>query len=315
MKLRSALLVVAALAVLGIGLAPCRWGAGGYHALDALARAVQVGEELDPSLEAALHRDAVRRALAEEVVAGTRTMREAAERFRRLNETNPGYPAGAPRPSGDERVLAERVLDFVWVVVVSQQQYAAAARFYHETFRAHPHFLTDSQYPHRYRAACAAARAGCGQGQDAADLDATSRAGFRRQALDWLRAELEALRRLPEKDPHQTLPLIHNLEDWWVVPHFAGVRDPKALTRLPEPERRAWQELWADVADTLTRAQEQPTPGRKAARSFPTADWKLLYRTPASVIEMPITFRFRDDRLSPLVRGHQVIATPSKVPS
>ena len=33
------------------------------------------------------------------------------------------------------------------------------------------------------------------------ELDETSRAGFRRQALDWLRAELEAQRRLLEKEP------------------------------------------------------------------------------------------------------------------
>jgi hypothetical protein len=102
MKLRSALLVVAALAALGAGLALCLWGCGGNQPLFTLARAVQHGEELDPHLEAALHRAAARRALAEEVVAGKRTLREAAERFRRLDETNPGYPAGAPRPSGDE---------------------------------------------------------------------------------------------------------------------------------------------------------------------------------------------------------------------
>jgi hypothetical protein len=266
MKLRSALLAVAALTALGIGFALCRWGAGGNQSLFTLARAVQHGEELDPYLEAALHRDAARRALAEEVVAGRLTLREAAEQFRRLDETNPGYPAGAPRPSGDERRLGERVLDFVWVVVLSRQQYAAAARFYRETFRAHPHFLTDSPYPHRYRAACAAARAGCGQGRDAANLDATSRAGFRRQALDWLRAELEALRRLREEGPHQALPLIHSLEGWLVDPHFAGVRDPNELARLPAAEQQAWQQLWADVADTLARA-EGPTPPEQRAGS------------------------------------------------
>jgi hypothetical protein len=33
------------------------------------------------------------------------------------------------------------------------------------------------------------------------------------------------------------------------------VRDPNALARLPEPERQAWQQLWADVADMRARAQ------------------------------------------------------------
>jgi hypothetical protein len=45
--------------------------------------------------------------------------------------------------------------------------------------------------------------AGCGQGRDAADLDEESRAGFRHQALGWLRAELEAQRRLLEAHPEK----------------------------------------------------------------------------------------------------------------
>jgi hypothetical protein len=92
-------------------------------------------------------------------------------------------------------------LDFVWVVVMNQQQYAAAASFYSEIFTAHPHSLTGPQCSHRYRPACAAARAGCGPGRDAADLEEESRAGFRRQALDWLRAELVSWLRLLEKEP------------------------------------------------------------------------------------------------------------------
>jgi hypothetical protein len=32
------------------------------------------------------------------------------------------------------------------------------------------------------------------------------------------------------------------------------VRGSEALARLPEPERQAWQKLWADVADALSQA-------------------------------------------------------------
>jgi hypothetical protein len=276
MIVRPALLAAAALAIaLGATLALCRWGAGGNQSLFTLARAVQHGEELDPYLEAALRRDAARRALAGEVVAGRLTLREAAEQFRRLDEANPGYPAGAPRPSGDERLLAERVLDFVWVVVTSHQQYAAAARFYSVTFTAHPDLLTDSPYPHRYRAACAAARAGCGVGRDAAELDEASRAGFRRQALDWLWAELDSWRRLLEKQPGNAWLVARDLRDWLADSHFVGVRGPDALARLPEAERQAWQQLWADVADTLARAQgtrpPEPKAGSKMAAEEPRA--------------------------------------------
>jgi hypothetical protein len=43
-------------------------------------------------------------------------------------------------------------------------------------------------------------------------------------------------------------------------PDFAGVRDREALARLPERERQAWQQLWADV-----RARGPVTPKKGPA--------------------------------------------------
>jgi hypothetical protein len=37
-------------------------------------------------------------------------------------------------------------------------------------------------------------------------------------------------------------------------PRFAGVRDPAALTKLPEAERAQWQQLWGDVEELRARA-------------------------------------------------------------
>jgi serine/threonine-protein kinase len=108
--------------------------------------------------------------------------------------------------------------------------------------------------------------AGCGQGRDAADLDEESRAEFRRQALDWLRAELEAQRLLLEQKPET---VANHLQDWLWDPDFAGVREPDALAQLSETERQAWHQLWADVADTLARALGRTTPKQKAAAKLP----------------------------------------------
>jgi serine/threonine-protein kinase len=106
----------------------------------------------------------------------------------------------------------------------------------------------------RYHAARAAALAGCGRGRDAADLDEATRLGFRRQARDWLRAELEARRRRLAQEPGKVRAVARDVQDWlWDSP-FAGVRGPEALARLPAAERQAWQELWTDIADTLARA-------------------------------------------------------------
>jgi hypothetical protein len=268
MRLRPALLAAAALVTaLGLCLALGRWGAGGSRDLVALAGSVQHGEELERHRAASLRRVEARRALAAEVVAGRMSLREAAGHFRRLREADPDIPPGVPRPAGDEHGLYEWILDAVWEVLAQDQQYAAATRWYAEAFAAHPGLLAGPPSGHRYRAARVAAYAGCGQGRDAAELDEKGRAGFRRQALAWLRAELEVRCRLLEQEPERPHGAVaDDLQQWLGNFHFAGVRGPEALARLPEPERQAWQELWTDVADTLARALET-TPQEQEARS------------------------------------------------
>jgi hypothetical protein len=61
------------------------------------------------------------------------------------------------------------------------------------------------------------------------------------------------------------------MEHWLATPDFASVRGPDALGRLPEAERQAWQKLWADVADTLARAEGTTRPEQRAGsrRSVP----------------------------------------------
>jgi hypothetical protein len=47
------------------------------------------------------------------------------------------------------------------------------------------------------------------------------------------------------------------------------VRGPEALARLPEAERLAWQKLWADMADTLARAEGRIPPPPQADGKVP----------------------------------------------
>jgi hypothetical protein len=251
MNLRSALPAATALAA---ALALCRWGTGGNTGLLDIVTEVQRGERLEPYLEASRRGDTVKRALATKVIARRMSLREAAGLFRHLAEADSAFPPGIS-PPGDEWFFCECALDHVWIVVADQKRSATGARWYAEAFRAEPQFLAGPQSRHRYCAACAAARAGCGQARDATDLDETSRAGFRRQALGWLRAELEARRRLLEQDPVKTRSVVvHDLYSWLGEPAFTGVRGADALARLPEAEGQAWQMLWTDVADTLARA-------------------------------------------------------------
>jgi hypothetical protein len=268
MNLRSALLAAAILAAaFGIGLALWLWGARGYGDLWALTRAVQCGETLEAHIEESRRREATKRALAAEVITGNLTLREAANHFRRLDEAKQDYSPGLPRPPRDERALRENVLDFVWMVLRHQGRFAAAARWYAEAFATDQQLLAGPPDHHLFAAARAAACASCGRGRDAADLDDESRAGFRRQALDCLRAELEAQRRLLEEEPQTArFTVARDLRHWLVASDFTGVRRPEALGRLPEAERQKWQKLWADVTDTLAQALEAPAPAQKIGR-------------------------------------------------
>jgi hypothetical protein len=110
----------------------------------------------------------------------------------------------------------------------------------------------------RYNAACNAAQAGCGQGQDKPPPDDAERAKFRGQALQWLKSELAAWSRALDARPAQMKATVAStLQHWKVDTDLAGVRDPEPLSKLPEAEQKSWRTLWADVDALLTRAQRR----------------------------------------------------------
>ena len=82
-------------------------------------------------------------------------------------------------------------------------------------------------------------------------------ARLRRQALEWLRADLAAWGRRLEKDPKQTrLPIQQELRRWQEDIDFAGVRGD-GVAMLPEAERPAWRQLWADVEQILKKVDSK----------------------------------------------------------
>src|SRR5262249_872749 len=119
----------------------------------------------------------------------------------------------------------------------------------------------------RYKAAPAAVLAACRAGKDTDELDGQERARLRRQALDWLRADLAAWGRLPDQKPDKAGSAVQGnmmLQFWLTDPDLPGVREPEALARLPEAERQPWQQFWGDVGETLARAQGKTTPEKKS---------------------------------------------------
>jgi tetratricopeptide (TPR) repeat protein len=128
----------------------------------------------------------------------------------------------------------------------------AAAVLYAAAFAARPELGDDLTTGDRYYAAWAAARAAAGEGIDGGRLGAAERAGQRRQALAWLRADL-ALRTSLLRGGKSVEGV---LKIWQTDSALSGVRDRDALAKLPADERKGWLRLWADVAE-LRAAEPQ----------------------------------------------------------
>jgi len=106
----------------------------------------------------------------------------------------------APKGQAERLRLAQRAYD--------KALHVAAARLWGEALATDPKLGDDRQAQHRYNAACAAALAGCGKGSDGPLPDDVARAKLRRQALDWLKAELVLWSKLVESGPPQAKPFI-----------------------------------------------------------------------------------------------------------
>jgi len=168
-------------------------------------------------------------------------------------------------------------VDYALLATFCQERkslYLAASRFFRQAFTADLNLAESWRLSHRYNAACAAALAGCGQGNDATDLDDVQKSLWRRQALDWLRADLTLWTKLLEQPPAnlrmnlrlKSVPktLQQLLTHWQKDTDFAGVRGPASLAKLPVAERQAWGQFWRDVEMMLSRLRNLATANEKA---------------------------------------------------
>jgi eukaryotic-like serine/threonine-protein kinase len=131
--------------------------------------------------------------------------------------------------------------------------YRTAASLYADAL-ADPKLADDLTAGHRYNAACYAARAAAGQGEDAAKLDDKEPARLRKQALDWLRADLALhTKQLQSGKPADRAQVRQQMMHWQQDSDLAAIRDKAALAKLPADERQACEKLWADVAALLKK--------------------------------------------------------------
>jgi tetratricopeptide (TPR) repeat protein len=162
----------------------------------------------------------------------------------------------------EEPATASEQLEYGQLCAVKRLDHDSA-RFYAAAFAADPKRADNLKAAFRYNAACAAALAGAGRPEGAetkgpslpAPLAEQDRARWRKQALDWLQADLALwAKQLETGKPEGVAEVRQQLRHWQRDKDLAGVRAETALARLPENERKEWTQLWADVADLLKKA-------------------------------------------------------------
>jgi tetratricopeptide (TPR) repeat protein len=177
------------------------------------------------------------------------------ERQVALGARLPAVLAGKVKPAD-----AAESLDFAQFCY-EKTLHGSSARLWAETFQAQPKLAEDMQAQHRFNAACAAALAGCGQTKDDPPLDDAARARWRKQAIDWLKADLAAWTKILEGGTPQARQAVSKaLQHWKADPDLAGLRDPSALGKHPEYEQKACRALWADVDALLAKARAATKP-------------------------------------------------------
>jgi serine/threonine protein kinase/Flp pilus assembly protein TadD len=136
--------------------------------------------------------------------------------------------------------------------ITRRRLYETAARLYARSFEMDPGLEENPALPHRFNAACAAARLATDPREE--NLSDEQAAPWRTQALRWLAAELQALQmRAAHKDSQPGEIIQNTLFRWLQDPDLAGIRDSDSMKSLPEKERETCAELWREVRSLLAK--------------------------------------------------------------
>ena len=157
-------------------------------------------------------------------------MAKQAQRFVGLDAKLAGILDGSVKPA-----TPLEQLEYAWLCRL-KGLYGASARLYSDAFRVHPAPPSSEQC---YRAIRVAVLAGCGHEKDAPELDAVERARWRKQALDWLRADLAFWTDPLDNRPYKHLAAQKALQRLRSEKDLACIREPEELAKLPASERAA----------------------------------------------------------------------------
>lgn len=171
-------------------------------------------------------------------------VRECKE-FLLLDHLLPAFRKGAAEPKD-----AKACVKLASICVRHKGLPAMAFRYFMQAFHDRPDLAKNPDYLDE--AACAAALAGCGLGDDSSQLSDGQRGQFRAQALAWLRQALIATRvQWGAAEPDARKDARELVKNWQVDPDLRGVRDRDALDKLGEAERQDWLKFWDEVSELL----------------------------------------------------------------
>ena len=179
--------------------------------------------------------------------------RNLAAAFEKLQRTDEALAAQRemirikPRDGAEGLALAQ--------IAYQLKRYGASARFHAGAFSSDPKLAEDMKSGNRYNAACAAALAGSGRGEDQPPPDEDEKARCRKQAVEWLRADLAFwFKQLEVARPDARTLIARTLAHWKEDADLAGLREPGALAGLPAEEQAACQKFWSEVDALLEKA-------------------------------------------------------------
>jgi serine/threonine-protein kinase len=128
------------------------------------------------------------------------------------------------------------------IILHAAGRHAEACKDMVDAIREHPDLAGDPRTCLRYNAACLSVNCADGLGENAPPE--AERPAYRKQALDFLTADVAGVREVAAKSPAQA----HRLMQVWLADKDLDcVREPTSVDRLPADERDAWNRLWTEV--------------------------------------------------------------------
>ncbi len=211
----------------------------------------------DHDLDAIRGRDDFKRLVAE-LERKVLLLNPPPRRLMELDRKLTAVLAGKERPADD----AAELMELARYATHNKRRFAAMAGIFRDSFKAHPDWA-DAAFPalhnglkftNRRYAVGTAAMAAAGKGDEAKLID-EHRAAWRRQARDWMAAELTAWKmRLHAKTPEAAAEVVQLLTSANLTSGWMHLREAASIHGQPAAERASFQQLYADFARLYAQA-------------------------------------------------------------